>query len=147
MVAAELFRSTLLVCNTEYLLKFLIQSTNSVNFVKSVNTPTYPISGVGVLTIVPVVAPLKFMTRSYHVPLKIKKTLSLFVLMLVLMGTIVMLILTGARKGEPTNQLDDPWYIPPEVDPCASEFNAVIVASYIYSLMLLLGYSLGKFYL
>ena len=101
----------------------------------------------GVLTIVLVVAPLKFMTRSHYVPLKIKKTLSLFVLMLVLMGTIVMLILTGARKGEPTNQLDDPWYNPPEVDPCASEFHSVIVASYIYSLMLLLGYSLGKFYL
>ena len=68
------------------------------------------------------------------------------------MGTIVMLLLTGARKGEPTNQLDDPRLLswdnpPPEVDPCASEFNAAIVASYIYSIMLLLGYSLGKFHL
>ena len=69
------------------------------------------------------------------------------------MGTIVMLLLTGARKGEPTNQLDDPrllsWDDLPEaeVDSCANEFHSVIVASYIYSLLLLLGYSLGKFHL
>ena len=68
------------------------------------------------------------------------------------MGTIVMLLLTGARKGQPTNQLDVPRLLswdnpPPQVDPCASEFHSVIVASYIYSLVLLLGYSLGKFHL